>query len=63
MPIKYPTMPTFGGSDLRTVFVTSATLPKPPEWRVEHPDEGGLFILDAPVPGLPPNRFDFGAFQ
>ena len=61
MPVKYPTMLAFGGADLRTVFVTSATWPKPPEWRADHPDEGGLFTLEAPVPGLSPNRFDPGA--
>ena len=63
MPVKYPTMPTFGGPNFRTLFVTSANWPKPPEWRARHPDEGGLFTLDAPVPGLSPNRFDLGAFQ
>lgn len=60
MPVKYPTMPTFGGPDLTTIFVTSATWPKPAEWRAERPDEGGLFALEAPVPGLLPNRFGFG---
>ena len=57
MPVKYPTMPAFGGADLSTIFVTSANWPIPPEDRDKHPDEGGLFMLEAPVPGLPPNRF------
>ena len=61
LPVKYPTMPTFGGPDLATLYVTSATWPKSPEWRAAHPDEGGVFALDAPVPGLPPHRFDPGA--
>ena len=29
MPVKYPTMPAFGGDDLRTLFVTSANWPIP----------------------------------
>ncbi len=57
MPVKYPTMPAFGGADLRSVFVTSANWPLSPAERARRPDEGSLFCLEAPVPGLPPNRF------
>ncbi len=57
MPVKYPTMPAFGGSDLRSIFVTSANWPLTPEERAERPDEGSLFRLEAPVPGVPPNRY------
>lgn len=53
LPIRYPTMPAFGGDDLATIFVTSANNPIPPEERARHPLEGGLFALPAPVPGLP----------
>lgn len=52
MPVKYPTMPAFGGADLKTLFVTSATWPMSPEERTRHPDEGGLFAMEAPAAGL-----------
>ena len=63
MPVKYPTMPALGGPDLKTLFVTSATHDLSPEERVRHPDEGGLFALEAPVAGLLPHRFDLGAHR
>jgi sugar lactone lactonase YvrE len=57
MPVKYPTMPAFGGDDLKTLFITSANWPLSPEERLKQPDEGGLFALEAPAPGLPPSTF------
>ena len=58
LPVKYPTMPAFGGSDSATLFVTSANWPLSPEQRLGRPEEGGLFALEAPAPGLPPAFFD-----
>ncbi len=50
MPVRYPTMPAFGGEKLDTIFVTSAT------WPIANPDpagpDGNLFALPAPVQGL-----------
>lgn len=57
LPVRYPTMPAFGGPALDTIFVTSATWPLPPEERPRHPAEGNLFALPAPVPGLPARRW------
>lgn len=58
MPVQYPTMPTFGGDDLRTVYVTSANHTLSPEERRQRPEEGNLFAFEAPVAGLPRPRFD-----
>ena len=58
MPVKYPTMPAFGGPDLKTLFVTSANWPIPPEDRDKHPLEGGLFAIEAPVAGQAPRFFN-----
>ncbi|OJH35084.1 SMP-30/gluconolactonase/LRE family protein [Cystobacter ferrugineus] len=57
MPVQYPTMPTFGGERLRTVFVTSANHTLSEEERRQRPEEGNLFAFEAPVPGIP--RADF----
>ena len=58
MPVKYPTMPAFGGPDLKTLYVTSAAYPFPPEERDRHPLEGGLFAMEAPAAGLPSTLFN-----
>lgn len=52
MPARNITSCTFGGPDLRTLFVTSASLGAPPDRLA-----GSLFALEAPVAGLPENRF------
>ena len=52
MPVQYPTMPAYGGSDLSTLFVTSASWEIEPDQRAGRPLEGGLFSLSMPVPGL-----------
>ena len=61
MPVQYPTMPAYGGADLATIFVTSATWMIAEAERASRPLEGGLFSLEAPVPGLPSTPFDAGA--
>ena len=54
-PVRY------GGDDLATIFVTSATWMIAEAERASRPLEGGLFSLEAPVPGLPSTPFDAGA--
>lgn len=56
LPVRYPTMPAFGGDSLETLFVTSACWPLESEQR-GHTQEGNLFALSAPVPGLPAHRW------
>ncbi len=58
MPVRYPTMPSFGGPDLGTLYVTSATWPMPESERQKHPQEGGLFALDPPAKGFASAIFD-----
>lgn len=52
LPVRYPTMPAFGGPDLATLFVTSAAWPVPEAARPAG-DDGALLAMPAPVPGLP----------
>ncbi|MGO9427809.1 SMP-30/gluconolactonase/LRE family protein [Rhodoblastus sp.] len=58
LPVKYPTMPAFGGEGLNTLFVTSANWPLSHEERNRRPNEGGLFAMEAPAPGLPTTPFN-----
>lgn len=57
MPVTNCTMVAFGGPDLRTIFVTSAHDGLDAAQRDREPLAGGLFVLDAPTPGLPEAQF------
>jgi sugar lactone lactonase YvrE len=53
VPARCPTMPCFGDADLKTVYVTSASLNRPAEERTEFPHAGCTFSFRVDVPGLP----------
>ena len=52
MPVPNPTMPAFGGKDLRTVYVTSARRGEGTFNALLHPHDGAIFAFEAPAPGL-----------
>ena len=56
LPAKQPTSCTFGGPNLRRLFVTSAAQGLAGDDGDDSPD-GGLFAVDLAVPGLPAERF------
>ncbi|WP_347267699.1 SMP-30/gluconolactonase/LRE family protein [Paracoccus sp. (in: a-proteobacteria)] len=58
VPATSPTMPCFGGPDMRTLYLTSARDGCTPEQLSEHPHSGGIFALRVDVPGLPKSAFD-----
>lgn len=60
LPVRYPTMPAFGGDGLDTLYVTSANWELSEDERRRHRDEGGLFAVAAPVPGLAEPYVRFG---
>jgi len=53
MPVQNITTCTFGGADLTTLFVTTATAEAPPGDRLA----GSLFSIETKVKGQPENRF------
>ena len=53
LPVSRPTCPVFGGDDLRTVFVTSASERLSAGDLQKQPTAGGLFSFRADAPGLP----------
>ena len=57
VPFKYPTMVAFGGTDLRTLFVTSGRWAIADKDAADHPLDGGIFAFEAPVSGLPASRW------
>lgn len=57
MPCAAPTMPCFGGRDMKTMFVTSLRGNLPAEKLAAQPLSGGLFALEVDVPGVPVAKF------
>jgi sugar lactone lactonase YvrE len=53
LPVRCPTMPCFGGEDLRTLFVTSARHGRPDEELALQPWAGAVLTLRVEVPGCP----------
>ena len=56
-PCVCPTACAFGGPDLRTLFVTSATHERPADEIRRYPQSGGLFAMAVDVPGRPEPLF------
>jgi sugar lactone lactonase YvrE len=55
LPVRCPTMPCFGGPDLRTLYVTTASANRPPQELAHTPLAGRVLRLRVDVPGLPVN--------
>jgi sugar lactone lactonase YvrE len=52
-----PTMPCFGGDDLQTLYVTTASKNRPAAELKAFPDSGCVFAMRVKVPGLPVNFY------
>lgn len=57
VPAQCPTMPCFGGADLKTLYLTSARHGRPATELARLPDSGCIFSMPVEVPGLPVNFF------
>lgn len=57
LPVTRGTSCTFGGDDLRTLFITSARETLTPEALAKEPLAGSLFASEVGVAGRPTNRF------
>ena len=53
LPVRCPTMPAFGGTDLRTLYVTTASLGRPADELAAQPLAGCVLQMRVEVPGLP----------
>jgi sugar lactone lactonase YvrE len=58
LPVQYPTSCAFGGSDLRTLFVTSATIKTNDAGFASHPLSGHLIAIELEVAGRTEPEFD-----
>ena len=55
LPVRCPTMPCFGGADLRTLYITTAREKRPEAELQVQPWAGCVLSLRVDVPGLPVN--------
>jgi sugar lactone lactonase YvrE len=53
LPVRCPTMPCFGGPDLKTLYITTAREKRPPEELALQPLAGCVLAMSVDVPGLP----------
>lgn len=53
LPVRCPTMPCFGGPDMKTLYITTACDKRPPEELAAQPLAGRVLSLRVSVPGLP----------
>ena len=57
VPAQCPTMPCFGGADLKTLYLTTARQKRSARELQIYPDSGCVFSMRVDVPGLPVNFF------
>ncbi|HPR34053.1 MAG TPA: SMP-30/gluconolactonase/LRE family protein [Anaerolineaceae bacterium] len=57
LPVSRPTSVTFCGTDLRTLYITSASVDLPEKEKSAQPFAGALFSFRTQVAGLPSQRF------
>lgn len=59
-PLMCPTMPCFGGEDLKTLYITSASHHRSAEELAAYPLSGHVLSMRVDVPGLPVQFFEEG---
>jgi len=57
LPAAAPTMPCFGGPDMKTIFITSLRQNVSAEKLAAKPLTGGIFALEVEVPGVPVAKY------
>ncbi len=55
LPVRCPTMPCFGGADLKTLYITTASEGRPADELAMQPWAGCVLSMRVDVPGLPAN--------
>ncbi len=58
LPVRCPTMPCFGGADLKTLYITTARKNRPDAEQAQQPLAGCVLSVQVEVAGLPANFFN-----
>ena len=56
-PVPCPTMPCFGGPDLKTLFITTSRQGRSAQELAQYPEAGCVFAMRVEVAGLPVNGY------
>mgnify|MGYP003450508512 FL=1 len=56
-PVPCPTMPCFGGPDLKTLFITTSRQGRSPQELAQYPEAGCVLATRVEVPGLPVSAY------
>ncbi len=56
-PVPCPTMPCFGGPDLKTLFITTSRQGRSAQELAQYPEAGCVFAMQVEVAGLPVNFY------
>lgn len=57
LPVQCPTMPCFGGADLKTLYITTARQNRPAAELAQQPLAGCVFSMRVGTPGLPAHLY------
>ena len=57
LPVRCPTMPCFGGADLKTLYITTARENRPAAELAQQPLAGCVLSMRVEVPGMPAHLF------
>lgn len=63
LPCAAPTMPCFGGTDMKTLFITSSRHKVSDQKLQDFPLSGGIFMLQLDVPGVPIPAFPMSSLS
>ncbi len=56
-PVPCPTMPCFGGPELKTLFITTSRQGRSPQELAHYPEAGCVFAMRVEVAGMPVNTY------
>lgn len=57
LPVRCPTMPCFGGADLKTLYIATARMNRPTSELAQQPWAGCVLSMRVDVPGLPAHLY------
>jgi sugar lactone lactonase YvrE len=58
LPVCQPTCPAFGGKDMKTLYITSASENLSTQALANEPDAGKIIVLEVDVAGIPETRLN-----
>jgi len=57
LPVQRPTSITFGGPEMKHIFITSASIGLSPQELDQQPNAGNVFVIETDIRGIPEPKF------